>query len=96
MRNTENTKNQKLRTIAEIMDWNEDLQACENGPVTAQTIADFDAEYDWGSRTYGEAVIAHIEAAGVDLTAVTNADQDLICGLVEEMYWAGIAAGEAA
>lgn len=61
MRSTE-TKAAKLRTILHILDWNEDLQALENGPVTAQAIRDFDSEYDWGSVSYGDAVIAWVEA----------------------------------
>lgn len=90
------TKTEKLRIIAEIMDWNEDLQACENGPVTAQAVADFDSEYDWGSVSYGDAVIAYLEAQGVDLATATVKDQARVCRLVEGMYWTAIAEGGAA
>jgi hypothetical protein len=81
------TKSAKLRTILHILDWNEDLQACENGPVTAQAVADFDSEYDWGTVSYGDAVIAWVEAAGMDLSTVSVADQGWLAGLVEGMYF---------
>lgn len=81
------TKAAKLHTILHILDWNEDLQELENGPVTAQSIRDFDSEYDWGTVSYGDAVIAYVEAAGVDLATVSVADQGWLAGLVEGMYF---------
>lgn len=86
------TKAAALRKILTTLDWNEDLGAPENGPVTAQTIADFDTEYDWGTGTYGEAVIVHLEAAGVDIAGLGPADQGRVAGLVEAMYWEQVAA----
>lgn len=63
------TKTAKLAKILEALDWNDDLQALENGPVTAQAIRDFDAECDWGTdETHGERLIARLEAEGVNLT----------------------------
>ncbi len=60
-------RTETLRTIAEALDWNPETGTLENGPVTDQDIRDLDTEYDWGTESHGDRLIARIEAEGVNL-----------------------------
>ncbi|HEY9312986.1 hypothetical protein [Williamsia sp.] len=84
------TKTEKLKKILETLDWDLDMQALANGPVTATTIANF-IDQEW--EGYGDDVLTHLTAAGIDFATLTPAqDWERICNLVEQLYWEKAAA----